>query len=155
IICTLILGVVYGCGLDFEPYDSISSKSALADLDGVETATNGVYAALRENEYVRHVFREGELAGDNVACSNPAWPVYDFVSRTPAMWQTFRMWNYSYRAIYYANSILESAGESMSPEMNQLLGENLFIRAYAHFNLIRVYGRPYPQNSGENPGIVI
>src|SRR5690606_27689482 len=34
-------------------------------------------------------------------------------------------------------------------------GENLFLRAMMHFNLVRIFGRPYPQNNGENPGVPI
>lgn len=39
--------------------------------------------------------------------------------------------------------------------MRQLKGENLFIRAMMHFNLVRIFGRPYPQGAGNNPGVPI
>ena len=141
--------------MDFQPYDSLSSQQALSTPEGIQTATNGVYARVRYNEYIRNIFREGETMGDNVANSNPAWPTYDYVTQSPAMWQTFRLWNYSYKLIYEANSVIEQIEDGTSPTLDQLKGENLFLRAMAHFHLVRIYGRPYPQNQGENPGIVI
>jgi hypothetical protein len=141
--------------MDLRPYDSISSEDALATTQGLQTATYGTYAAVKFNDYIRGIIREGEQPGDNIACSNPAWPIYDYVSQSPSMWQTLRIWNYSYKIILNANSVIQKIEDGTSPILDQLKGENLFLRAMAHFNLVRLYGRPYPQNQGNNLGIVI
>jgi len=39
-------------------------------------------------------------------------------------------------------------------EQNQILGENYFLRAFNHFNLLRFYAKPYTFG-GQNPGIII
>jgi len=55
-------------------------------------------------------------------------------------------WEYYYKAIYYANSVIDKQGEITSDsrnDINQLVGEAYLMRAYMHFLLVNLYGEPY------------
>lgn len=55
-------------------------------------------------------------------------------------------WEYYYRAIYYANSVIDKKGEITGDnqnDINQLVGEAYLMRAYMHFLLVNLYGEPY------------
>lgn len=63
------------------------------------------------------------------------------------------MWGWAYRSIINSNKILEKAQEGESKEMDQLIGENYFLRGWLEFVLVNVFGRPYNQSPETNLGI--
>jgi hypothetical protein len=67
------------------------------------------------------------------------------------MW--FRILN-SYQALLGMNMVIRNVkeGETNSVIL-QAKAENLFLRAFVNFNLVRVYGRPYYQGPESNPGV--
>lgn len=65
-----------------------------------------------------------------------------------------------YRSIFYANSLIDSVPEadndSSGESKEQLLGEAYAIRAYVHFELVNIYGKPYdPATAATDRGIVL
>ncbi|MBV8252365.1 MAG: RagB/SusD family nutrient uptake outer membrane protein [Chitinophaga sp.] len=55
-------------------------------------------------------------------------------------------WRAKYQQIFYANHIIEAvptATDGTQEEKNQLLGEAYLMRAYSHFNLVNLFGKPY------------
>ena len=50
-----------------------------------------------------------------------------------------------YNSIFYANHVIEDGSTNIeeSQEKNQLIGEAYALRAYAHFDLVNLYGKPY------------
>ncbi len=55
-------------------------------------------------------------------------------------------WEYYYKTIYYANSVIDKQGEitgGSQNDINQLVGEAYLMRAYMHFLLVNLYGEPY------------
>ena len=50
-----------------------------------------------------------------------------------------------YNAIFYANHVIEEGTSRIaeSQEKSQLVGEAYALRAYAHFDLVNLYGKPY------------
>uniref|UniRef100_UPI0025E6939C RagB/SusD family nutrient uptake outer membrane protein n=1 Tax=Pedobacter sp. UBA5917 TaxID=1947061 RepID=UPI0025E6939C len=65
-------------------------------------------------------------------------------------------WFASYKALLGVNVVLKNvqAGETNNVIL-QAKAENLFLRAFINFNLLRVYGRPYYQSPATNLGIPI
>ena len=52
--------------------------------------------------------------------------------------------------------VLEAIGDNpTSPTMRQMRGENLFLRAFMHFDLVRVFGRPYSHGAETHMGVMI
>ena len=101
---------------------------------------------------------DSEYPGDNVALSgtttDPLYNVYNYTD-FPGNNVTTSFWRQAYKVIFSANQIIEKINDGESPTLDQLKGENLYLRAMAHFNLVRFFGRPYAQGNGNNPGIVI
>jgi tetratricopeptide (TPR) repeat protein len=69
--------------------------------------------------------------------------------------QVRQFWQKAYQLIYGANQAIESIKEGQSADLDQLRGENLFLRALVHFDLVNMFGRPYSQNKGESLGVMI
>ncbi|MGE7774899.1 RagB/SusD family nutrient uptake outer membrane protein [Chitinophaga sp. NPDC101104] len=69
---------------------------------------------------------------------------------------TYEYWRGAYNASLLINKIIAHVkpGEA-NPAILQAKGEALFLRAYIYFNLVRLYGKPYYQNGGNNPGVML
>lgn len=55
-------------------------------------------------------------------------------------------WRANYQLIFYANHIIDAVGgakEGTQQQKDQLAGEAYLLRAYTHFNLASLYGKPY------------
>lgn len=146
------------CDMDLEPYDSKSDETALATSADLQIATYGTYAGLVYDEYVHMHHQLGEFGGDNVALSGTSgshwYNVYNY-AHFPAMTTTTLFWSQAYKTIFSANQIIDRINDGESATLDQLKGENLFLRAMVHFDLVRFFGRPYSQEQGNNPGVVI
>lgn len=60
-------------------------------------------------------------------------------------------WSIYYEIIFYCNNIIDSANEiteGTPKTVNQLVGEAYLLRAYCHFNLVNLFGKPYTQTGG-------
>jgi len=156
IIFAAILSGVSACELNYEPYTSKSETKALVTLNDLQTATAGAYSWIKTSNYARELFWTSMYPSDDVALSgtttNPLYNSYTY-KHFPSMSNTTNFWNEAYKGIFASNKIIESITDGKSPQMDQLKGENLYLRVMSHFFLVRFFGRPYPQGKGENPGI--
>lgn len=145
------------CELERFPYDSIASEELLESEGGLESATLGVYAILKGNGeswldqgFAMHLHRLAEYAGDNVCMSgtttDPAFYFYNYQNITTSG-RVNNFWVSGYQAIVAANKVIELAAEGESPERDQLIGENYYLRALAYFQMANVFGRPYIQGT--------
>lgn len=162
-IKSLIVGVVLlatstACEKDLEPFDSKTDEMALATPQDLQTATYGAYAGLVDPSYTRIQHFMGEYPGDNVALSGTTgdalYNIYNYTD-FPGNPHTDAFWRQSYKIIYSANQVINSIEDGESPTLDQLKGENLYLRTMVHFDLVRFFGRPYIQGQGSNPGVVI
>ena len=72
-----------------------------------------------------------------------------------------QMWEYPYqyyyRAAFQANAVIDGvadADDDSSEDKRQILGEAHAMRAYAHFDLVNLYGKPYdPQTASTDRGV--
>lgn len=146
------------CDKDLEPFDSKSNAVALATPSDLQIATYGSYAGLVVSDYTRFQHILSEYPGDNVALSgtttDPLYNVYNYTD-FPGNNVTTSFWRQAYKVIFSANQIIERINDGESAILDQLKGENLYLRAMAHFDLVRFFGRPYSQGDGSNLGVVI
>lgn len=149
---------IISCDKDLEPYDSKSNERALATPEDLQIATYGTYAGLVLPEYVKMQHQLGEFGSDNVALSgntgDPLRNIYNY-NHLPNLGVTTDFWSQAYKVIFSANQIIERINDGESTELDQIKGENLYLRAMAHFDLVKYFGRPYAQGDGNNPGVVI
>lgn len=156
IIVTAFLIVVSACQKDLQPYDSKSDQTALTTLTGLQMATYGTYSKEVNLNWTYTIL--SEFPSDNCALAssstNDMLQSYNY-QHFPNMGNPTSFWQDLYSMIFCANAIIGKINDGESAVLDQLKGENLYLRAMSHFNLVRVFGRPYPQGSGENPGIPI
>jgi len=157
VLATALVGLS-SCDQELEPFDSKSTEAALSTPSDVQIATYGTYSGLVHNDYTRNQHFLLEYPGDNVSLSGTTsdalYNVYNY-TQFPTMYVTDNFWRQGYKTIFSANQVIANIEDGESTQLDQLKGENLFLRALVHFDLVRVFGRPYPQGNGENPGVVI
>ena len=154
----IVLATVNACDKDLQPYDSKSNEVALATPEDIQIATYGNYAMLVAEAYTRHLLTLNEWPGDNVVQSGADGDQASLAAsyrHIPGMYPTRDFWGQSYKLIYSTNLIIEKIQDGESALLDQLKGENLYLRAMAHFNLVRLFGRPYAQDGGSSPGVPI
>ncbi len=156
------------CELSLTPYDGMTKEKLSEYTEGTVYATNGNYAMIKDvleykgvqdlrNTYVRHYFQLSEFPGDNI-CLSGSTTDHLFYAVTyqhfATMMNTTYFWFCGYKIINGACQIIESIDEEQSTELDQLLGENYFLRAMVHFDLVRIFARPYSQGR-DNLGIIV
>lgn len=148
----IVLFAFTACDIERFPYDSIASEELFENEGGLESATLGTYAILKGdangNGFVQQLHRFLEYPGDNVSLSgtttDPLFYTYNYNHITTSG-RSNNLWTSAYRAVVGCNKVIELAQEGDSEEMDHLIGENYYLRAFIYFNMVNVYGRPYQQ----------
>jgi hypothetical protein len=158
ITALLLLIIISSCRKTFVPSTAIDENSALSNAGDIETATIGTYALFKNAGYVRSGHFLMEYPTDEIAqgqnSSDDLTRAYRYTHLTTSDHANL-FWGQAYKAAEAANRIIGVIPDDAGDELRQLKGENLFIRAMMHYNLVRIFGRPYPQSNGNNPGVPI
>ena len=149
-----------GCSesLEVEPYDGLTFEQTTGTPEGLKAATIGNYTYLKDSYYVRNYHFMAEFGSDNVALSgtttDPLFYAYNY-QHLKSMAVTDNFFRKAYQLIYGTNVVIENLKEGQSEDLDQVLGENYYLRAMTHFDLVNVFGRPYAQDQGASPGIML
>lgn len=146
------------CEKTFAPSTAIDEKSALTSAADIETATIGTYALFKDAAYVRSGYFFTEYPSDEIAQGqNSSDDLSNIYKYTPIKTSSHAasFWASAYRSVGAANRVIEAIPDASAADAKQLKGENLYIRAMLHFNLVRIFGRPYPQTPEVNLGVPI
>ena len=152
--------LVTGCSeeLDIKPYDGLTIDQTTSTPEGLKAATIGNYSYIKDGFYVRNYHIMAEYPSDNVSLSgttsDPLFYAYNY-RHLKSMAVTTNFFRKGYQAIYGTNVVIENLKEGQTPELDQVLGENYFLRGMVHFDLVNLFGRPYAQDNGDSPGIMI
>lgn len=163
-----LLFLVTACDLDFFPSDAMTPEQLAEDPGGAVYITDGNYSMFKDeyeykgqysggNSYIRHYMQMAEFPSDNICLSGRTTdPLYEAtVYRTNSTLKNVStFWWLSYRIIFGANSVIESVVDGASIQSDYVKGENYFIRAIVHLNLVTLYAKPY-SHGRNNPGIVL
>lgn len=160
ILLSLILlgGICTGCDrfLDVQPKDQYTEKQLLATRGGYYTAMNGLYNNLTSNSlYGKNLSYElidviskryAPLAKSTYLASLNSWG-YAEENVSKALEST---WATAYTTILNCNVILENLATQqgiLSPaETNLMKGELLALRAFLHFDMLRLFGPIYKED---------
>lgn len=177
--CAILAASLSSCvndWLDVAPSDGTDAGAALTSSSDLAAARTGMYKALKGNSslvdyYGMQFFVYGDVhAGDdyqynNIGGSNRASFYYDmnyqtaseFTSSTSSSTVT---WKSPYIVIDRANRIIAAAeGGALSDAaeakatIDQYAAEAKVLRALAHFDLVRIYGKPYTEDQGASLGV--
>lgn len=177
--CAILAASLSSCvndWLDVTPSDGADAGAALTSSSDLGAARTGMYKALKGTSslvdyYGMQFFVYGDVhAADdyqynNIGGSNRASFYYDmnyqtaseFTSSTSSSTVT---WKSPYIVIGRANRIIAAAeGGALSDAaeakatIDQYAAEAKVLRALAHFDLVRIYGKPYTEDQGASLGV--
>ena len=173
--CAILAASLSSCGndwLDVAPSDGADADAALTNSSDLAAARTGMYKALKGTSnmvdyYGQQFFVYGDVhAGDdyqynNVGGSNRASFYYDMNYQTASEFNSQTVsWQSPYVVIGRANRIIEAAESGKLSDVaengatiNQYAAEALVLRALAHFDLVRIYGKPYTKDQGASLGV--
>ncbi len=162
----IIFGII-SCSdsfLDVEPQTSLSPDMALSNFADAEVALLGVYDALQStsNYYARNFVVTPDVAADDVFIapenSGRFLQQYNYTTSSTTGFVT-GLWNRVYDGINRANNIIEKIDllyedtEATETQVDHLLGQTLALRAIMHFDLLRIFARPYSWDNGNSMGV--
>lgn len=161
----VVLGVVAltACGesyLNQLPGDAIPTDKAITSYDEAKTALNGVYDGLQDYRYYgANMYVSGDVRGDYMQAYSSASRTAGFYEMVYGNQTTIAIWEYPYKLIRRANNVILAIEEGKADEggsaetINVLKGQALTLRALAHFDMVRVYGKPYQLDNGASLGV--
>lgn len=144
---------------DVSPKTDIKTEDLFKDETGFQSALTGCYGRMTKDELYgkdltwyfleklvqRYDDTEGNLAGQNTN-------VYDYTENTHAKGYMSSIWGNMYQTIANVNNLLnylDKTGQDViqTPGAWELMkGEALALRAFLHFDLLRMYGPIYKEN---------
>jgi len=150
IIPLLYLLMFTSCNvLDVDPFHNIPADIAIVDADGVERGIIGCYDALQSGAYYGLDFLAvGDLAADNLTFSGVTVS-YAEINNNNILADNGLiegMWASMYRLLSRINNVvvrIPAIQDMSQAEKNRALAELRFLRALAHYDLMRMFG-PVP-----------
>lgn len=143
------------CDLDRAPMNTIVADELLSNSNSIVSVTNGNYALLKGNAngggFYNNLYRVIEYGGDNVSLSGTTTDSFFFMYNYKSIKNNARdgvIWDAGFRTIIGCNKVITISKEGQSSDIDQLIGENYFLRAYTYFQLVNVFGKPYYQGRG-------
>jgi len=142
----LVVGLASCDVLDVEPYHSIPADQAITTRQDVQRAINGTYASLQSAGYYgRNFLVVPDLAADNLGWTGTT-AGYNQIDNNSILADNViveGIWSSIYRMISRANTVIAQIphiDELSMEEANAFLAELYFLRALAHFDLVRLFG---------------
>lgn len=150
--------------LETEPCDGVDASTAITSSEDLFNARTAMYQILKGTSsypdyYGARMIYYGDVRGEdmqNEPSGSRTQALYSMSFKTasdaPTIWQT------PYIVIRRANRILEAAAGELGgdPEaIKQYSAEAKVVRALAHFDLVRVYGKTYTADNGASLGVPV
>lgn len=152
-----------GCNklLDLTSPNEVGEDDLFNSVDGLRNARVGMYNTLQARDYYGAYFPLiAEAYTDNGTTGG-----YDVIdlneiaarSLTPSNIYITQSYNAIYNSIYTANKIIENidnVADLEEAEKSMILGEALFVRGMAHFDLLRFWGQHWDKTSSYGISLV-
>lgn len=169
LVAIVVLYTATSCSndwLDTSPSDGLPKDEAITNLIDASNALTGIYDRLQGNStyptyYGARMIYYGDVRGDDMQAAGTTkrtaqsyLMTYTVNSGAPQIWEV------PYMVIRRANSLIRaidnnSVQDASQSEIDSIKGQALAIRALAHFDLARVYSKPYTVAGGSTLGIPI
>lgn len=154
----ILITILFGScdnSLETEPNDTVSNDVALRDYKGNLAILIGGYNGLRNtNYYQRDFIVIADALADNIKQTISNTSRLDGISNNRPF-SHFNFWSEAYKIIASSNFVIASVDNNIITDasvkdINQLKAEALFLRAFAHFDLLRSYARN-PKHTVQEP----
>lgn len=160
----LCITLLCSCGkwIDVQPTDRISEDQLFSSREGYLKALNGVYVEMADPSLYGQFLTAGavDAMGQYYVLRNDFNPYFYFgtFSYTAAINKIGfeSVWQKSYSIIRNLNILLEKVGEASNavlpePYFSLVKGEALALRAYIHFDLLRLFGPAWSASEKDVP----
>ena len=155
-VIAVFTGVLSSCSdwLDYTPKDKSTADQQFASRDGFYAAVNGVYNRLISSTLYGSNLSYGMLdvmarryaSGTNTESDYYKWANYSYTDDDFSATLS-NIWSGAYAAILNANVILkyvdEQEGILSQDDVNLIKGDLLALRAFLHFDMLRLFGPVY------------
>lgn len=140
--------------LEVEELGKSDTDTFFSELLGLRTARIGMYS-ITYDFYDQYLCKYAEVAGDNlqsvvVGSGSEMYDEFNFASTPDSETSSAGyIWKRGYAIITNANTILSYTGDLKTAypndvdEIRHIEAEAYFLRALAHFDLVRCYAQPY------------
>jgi len=159
----LLLCGLFGCKkfLDVQPETSYTELQVYSNEKAIQQALNGLYLDLASNQLyganltTTTVEQMAQRYKPRTQSNNPDLSVFNYYQYTSNAAQNTldSLWKAGYATILAANVFLSKIDNSIDAKViapaqgAQLKGEAIAIRAMMHFDLLRLFGPSFPQDS--------
>jgi len=156
-LATLVLGTSCEDRLNLTPPNALETTEALQLPTDYTNAIRGVYTEVRQGTFWGgwNIIMEDLLADNLIICSEGRFSkqtLYFWTFSGNTTWDG--LWRDGYETVYAANLIIENIDNLEDGEFkDNILGEALALRAFAHMEIARIFIK-FPQfAAGEDLGI--
>lgn len=163
IVLSVIVLLFVACEdyVDVDPQNSLNASDALNSHEKVLGALNGVYNSMSSTSLLGGdlIFVSELLGADGKITFGGTFDDPRQIINKQILTNNSRVnaiFNAAYYAINNANLVLEALEFVDESERDRVRGEALFARGLMHFELVKLYAKPYSDgNASANPGVVI
>lgn len=149
-----------------EPILSQSNELVLSTYEGLNKAVAGAYAPLASyNWYGADMVLRTELATSNgkkyIGSTFDSGRCNDLYNINFNSNNTSALWGTAYYVISAVNNVIanlegKEGADATAQDINNLKAECLFLRALAHYDLVRIYAQPYSYTAdASHPGVPV
>lgn len=147
--------------LDMAPTNQADSSTCLTSVHDAQVMLNGlIYKMSSSNYYGRNFMLYGDAKGGDMTIytgGNPGDALYYF-NHSASSSSYWSFWSTGYNCLLQANNIINNIkkmqNEATTENFDDILGQALTIRALIHFDLVRLYGKPYNMDKNSD-GITV
>jgi tetratricopeptide (TPR) repeat protein len=138
--------LLVGCSdfLDRQPLDEISTTTFYTTADEAELAARSMYSAIQAINWKGKSWMIEEIPSDNTTPggNDPDFSPIDNFTVNADNPVVLEYWTEHYRLVALTNQVLTYVPPIIMDEtqQNAILGEAAFLRAYAYFDLVRIFG---------------
>lgn len=162
IIALILFGSSCDDFLELTPTDVLTDENALENLEDFRQALNGCYSGLTSGSYYGGTYivaadrmsddlrRSSENLGEGVQMHS-----YTYNASTG---EPSALWTQMYSVINRANIVINNIDgvEGSAGTKSSYKGQAMFIRALAHFDLVRYFSQPYDASAdASHPGVPV
>ncbi|AZQ63730.1 RagB/SusD family nutrient uptake outer membrane protein [Flammeovirga pectinis] len=143
IVFAVVLTSLVACNdfLTEYPISEVGVDNYLKNDDEIETAVIGIYSGLQD--VVQQEYAILEMRSDNAGTRSGVgdWAQFESFTLITTNSVVANYWNACYSTLYRTNLVLASIENVVDPtKKQQFEAEARFVRAYIHFNLVRLFG---------------
>ena len=147
--------------LDMAPTNQADSSTCLTSVHDAQVMLNGLlYKMSSSSYYGRNFMLYGDAKGGDLTIytgGNPGDALYYF-NHSASSGSYSGFWSTGYNCLLQANNIINNIkkmqDEDTTENFDDILGQALTLRALIHFDLVRLYGKPYNMDKNSD-GITV